>query len=241
VAKLPRAQNPNLPLRILGRVWNEAADMIERALRVYVVPPLELRSGHNGVILSIRQTEKNVPFKITGDTQLGGTYQILIGSMGTNTIDPSPTSATALSLTNSIDFSNTNRTGYLINPVENGLQLRLLPTNGSVVAWGPTVLNATNTATSPIVIQNIPLPLTLSCTNTAAATNVPVYTLYRHGTSTNQALAVSQTPWRQVSLTGISGTNLPTITAATNCNYFLSGTGVVMAGSSETIPNNLCT
>jgi hypothetical protein len=187
VAKLPRAQNPNLPTRILGRVWNEAADMIERALRVYVVPPLELRSGHNGVILSIRQTEKNVPFKITGDTQLGGTYQILIGSMGTNTIDPSPTSATALSLTNSIDFSNTSRTGFGINTAENGLQLRLLPTNGSLVAWGTTLLNATNTATSPIIITKIPLPLTLSCTNTAAATNAPVYTLFRHGTSTNQA------------------------------------------------------
>jgi hypothetical protein len=120
-----------------------------------------------------------------------------------------------------------------------------LQTNGSVVGYAPIVSRATNSPYSPVLSAALPLPLTLSCTNTATGTGTsaaaPLYTLFRHGTSTNQALAVSQTPWRQVSLTGISGTNLPTITAATNCNYFLSGTGVVMAGSSETIPNNLCT
>jgi hypothetical protein len=183
-----------------------------------------------------------VPFKLNGDvTLLGGAYKILIGSPGSNTLNLSPTSATTLSLTNSIDFTNTNNTGFLINTKEAGSQLRLLSTSDGVVRWGPLIFSATNAADQPVIVQEIPLPLTLSCTNTAAATNAPVYTLFRHGTSTNQALAVSQTPWRQVSLSGISGTNLPTITAATNCNYFLSGTGVVMAGSGETIPNNLCT
>jgi hypothetical protein len=182
-----------------------------------------------------------VPFKIVGDTKTGGVYKILIGAGRPTNINYSGTASTALSLTNSINFSYTNRTGFLINTAENGLQIRLLQTNGSVVGYAPIVSRATNSPYAPVLSATIPLPLTLSCTNTAAATNVPVYTLFRHGTSTNQALAVSQTPWRQVSLSGISGTNLPTITAATNCNYFLSGTGVVMAGSGETIPNNLCT
>jgi hypothetical protein len=199
----------------------------------------DLGNGRGIVPHGVAQVRLMRAFKITGETKLGGCYKLLFGSPGSNTLNLSPTSATTLSLTNSIDFTNTNNTGFLINTKETGLQLHLLSTSDGVVRWGPLIYSATNN--TGVVVTEVPLPPTLSCTNTAAATNAPVYTLFRHGTGTSQALAVSQTPWRQVSLTGISGTSLPTITAATNCNYFLSGTGVVMAGSSETIPNNLCT